>query len=173
MLALRALDDTHGSLARILESWGSRRSALTIHHHVILVDGGIVDLNSLQVIMSGVIAVQHIRCQVRNILTRVTFAGEIDLAVLEAERLNEFLPEIVKLIRDIFLVFHRCRTRGVSSAGGLVDIDDIGEIGPGIRIWHGRMRARLPEKRAILLQQAIERAASGAPVQPDGNLYNR
>lgn len=49
----------------------------------------------------------------------------------------------------------------------------ISEIHPGIRVLHRQIRAFLPEEPPILLEEALERAAAGSAVEPDGDFIHR
>jgi ribosomal protein S4 len=70
----------------------------TVYHHVILVNGWIVNLDTLQVEVSRVFAVQHASSQIRNILACIALSGDVHLVALHAECLDKSLPEIIELV---------------------------------------------------------------------------
>lgn len=80
--------------------------------------------------MRGIILIQHPSSQVRDVLTRITFASDINLVALHAEHLNESSPEIVELIRDINLILHCSRSRRKARASGLVHVDHVCKVRP-------------------------------------------
>lgn len=79
---------------------------LTIDQNIIVVDGRVIDLNALQVEMSFVLTVQHSRRNVRNILTGIALASDVNLVALHAKGFNKVLPEIIELIRNINFILH-------------------------------------------------------------------
>lgn len=120
--------------------------------------------------MSGVILIQHASSQVRDILASIALSGDINLVALHAEGLDETFPEIVELVRNINFILDGRRTGREASTGRLINVHDVGQVSPRIRVTNGLVLARLPQERAILLEKTIERTTSGTTIQPDGNL---
>lgn len=102
----------------------------TVHHHRIAVDGWVVDLDTLQVEVGCILLVQHSVRNVRNVHARVAFAGDVDLAAVQVEGVDEVLEPAVELGSHVFLVVDCRGARGEACAGGLVNVDHVGEVGP-------------------------------------------
>ena len=117
-------------------------------------------LNTLQVVVCGIVAVQEVTSNVWDILTSITLASDVNLVALHAKGINEILPECGKLISNINFIVNKDISGWVSSADGLIDPDHIGQVGPWIWIWDRCICARLPTKRSIFLKQSIKGGAS-------------
>lgn len=74
---------------------------LTVNHDIILVDRWVVDLDTLEVEMCGVVAIEHASSQIWNILASIALPGDVDLVTLHTESLNKSLPEVIELVGDI------------------------------------------------------------------------
>lgn len=70
----------------------------TVDHYTILVNGRIIDLDTLQVEVRCVIAIQHPSSQVWNILACIAFPGDVNFVSLHTKSLGEPFPEIIELI---------------------------------------------------------------------------
>lgn len=109
--------------------------------------------------------------KIRDILSRVTLPGDVDFVSLHTKSINEPLPEIVELIRNIDLILNGRRTRRKARTGWLINVNHIRQVVERIWVSHGLIDARLPQKGAMLLKQAVERAATGSAVEPDSDLF--
>lgn len=131
-----------------------RFGELAINHDAIIIDGRIIDLNTLQVEVSRIILFQHPLCEVRDVLSGIAFSSDINLVALHAEGLDEPSPEVVELVRDIDLILDSGGTRRVTRASRLINIDHIGQLVPRIWIPDGLVDAWLPEEWPIFLEHA-------------------
>lgn len=140
-------------------------------------DTGIIDLNTLHVVVGCVVLIQEVASNIRNVHACITFPGEVDLVALHVESVDKVLPKPGEVLCHIVLVPDKswcswcCRRQ--ASANGLVNPDHIGEIGPRKWIWLWRVCTRLPEPRTVFLHQAIHRAAAWSSIEPDGDLITR
>lgn len=144
--------------------------AHTINHHRIVVDGRIVDLDALHIEVLFILLVQHGRGDVGNILPSIAFSSDIHLATMQIKSIHEVLEPALKLPCNILLIVDGGRPRGEASSGRLIHIDHVGQVSPRVWIADGLVGTRLPEKRAIFLQQSVERTTSRASIQPDSDL---
>lgn len=102
----------------------------TVHHDRVAVDGRVVDLDTLQVEVGCILLVQHGIGNVGDVHARVAFTGDVDLAAVQVEGVDEVLEPAVELGSHVFLVIYGRGARGEACAGGLVDVNHIGEVGP-------------------------------------------
>lgn len=95
-----------------------------------MVDGGVIDLNTLHVEVFGVVGVQHARSDVRNVLSSVGLSSNVHLIALHAEGVDEVLPESHKLCGYILLIIDSDVSWGESSANWLIDVNHVGQVCP-------------------------------------------
>lgn len=79
---------------------------LTFNHNRIVIDGRVINLDTLQVKVSRIVLVQHSLGEIRNVLPGVTLASNVNFIALHTERLDESPPKVVKLVGDINLVLN-------------------------------------------------------------------
>lgn len=142
----------------------------TVDQDSVLVDRRVVDLNALQVEVLGVVLLDETLGNVRNVHASIAFTSDVHLVALHAEGVDEATPKVVELVGDVNLVLGSPWTGRETSAGGLVNVDNVGQVVPRVHVADRLVDAGLPEERTVLLQQAVEGAASWAAVQPDGDL---
>ena len=75
----------------------------------------------MDIVMRLVLLVQHGRRDVRNISPGITFAGNVDLEVLDAKGILPIQEEFDKILGDLFLCRRRRRSCRVTSANRLFD----------------------------------------------------
>jgi hypothetical protein len=68
------------------------------------------------------------------------------------------------------IAFQHLPLQHYSSLNLLLNPDHVRQVDPRIGILDWFERAILPKEWAILLQEALQRAASGTTIQPDGDL---
>ncbi len=107
---------------------------LTVNHGAIFIDRRVVDLDTLNIVIRRIVGIQHTSCNIRNILTSVTFTSDIDLVSFHAESINEVLPETHELSSNVVLVIDGDVSRRESSAHGLIDVNHVGEVNPAVRV---------------------------------------
>lgn len=100
---------------------------------------------TLDVKICRVICVEHSAGDIRDVLACVAFACDINLVSLHAEGRDEVLPKSLELFRDIMLVVYRnISSRGESSANWLIDVYDVCEVHPAVRVCDWGIGPRLP-----------------------------
>lgn len=109
----------------------------------------------------GIVGVQHATGNVGNVHASVGLSNDIHLVAGQVEGVDEVLPELHELVCDIDLILRSRGALGEARADGLVDIDDIGQAVPPVRVLNGRIGAILPKERAVLLEETLERRATG------------
>lgn len=101
--------------------------------------------------MLAVVRIQHAGRKIGDILTGVALAGNIDFVSLHAERLDKPLPEVVELVGDIKLVVDCRRSRREAGTSRLVNVDQVCQVRPGVRIRTRLVSSRLPEEGTVFL----------------------
>ena len=74
-----------------------------IDQGVVVVDGRVVDLHTLDVVVICVVSVQHSRRDVRVVLSSIRLASNVDLTTVEIKGIDKVLPETHKVTRDVDL----------------------------------------------------------------------
>lgn len=87
-------------------------------------------LNTLQIVVSRIITIQKVASNIWNVLPSITLTRNINLVSLQAERVDEILPEPGELIANINLIIDKNISGGVSSTNRLIDPDHVGQISP-------------------------------------------
>ena len=106
------------------------RTKLTIYHHGILIDGRIVDLDTFQVVMSGLISIQHPGCYVRDVLPGIALSSDVDFVALHVECFDEVLPKVIELVGYVNLILNCGRSWREARSRGLINVNNIGEVCP-------------------------------------------
>lgn len=83
---------------------------------------GIVYHNSLDVIIGGVVGVQHGIGYIRDIVSCVAFARDEDLSTLQRERVHEVFEKTKELRGSFFFIGCRCIALRKASADWLLDL---------------------------------------------------
>lgn len=117
---------------------------------------GVIHQDALDVKVRLVVTVEHGVRDVRDVVTGVTFAGDVDLPSLQSERVDEVLEEAQELPR--YVRFARRGRRALTEArtDRLLDPDHIGQVDPGVGVLDRSEGAILPQKRAVLLEEAFQ-----------------
>ena len=102
----------------------------TIDHDFVFVDRRIVDLDTLDIEISGILLIQHAGSQIWDILSRVTLSGDVNLVSLHPKSVDEPFPEVIELIRDVVFILDCRRSRGQASTSGLVNINHVCQVRP-------------------------------------------
>lgn len=140
----------------------------------ILGNARVVDLNTLDIVIFRVILIQHVACDVRDVLSGIGLSRQVDLPAGQVEGGHEVLPEARKVSAYVDLICDvgRCTfsSRRETRADRLVNVDHVGEIDKGERVGLWRVGTTLPQERSVFLEQAIERTTPWTAVQPDGDL---
>lgn len=146
----------------------------TFSEHRVDTNTGVVDLNTRDIVVVGVVLFQHVHCDVRNVLPSIGFTGDVDLSTSQVEGSHEVLPKSSKVSANIGLVLDRVRGSfgcwRESCTDRLVDPDHVREVGPRERVWLWSVCSTLPQYRAVLLEEAVQGAAARTTVQPDRDL---
>lgn len=101
------------------------------------------------------------RGDIRNIHSGITLADDVDLVSLHIKSVDKVGPELHELGGHVLLVLGGGSALRKPRADGLVNVDDVGQAVPTPWILNGGEGSVLPQERAILLKQALERRASG------------
>lgn len=64
-------------------------------------------LNTLHIVVRGIVTIQEVTSNIWNILSSITLACDVDLISLHAKRIDEILPECGELIPNIDLVINK------------------------------------------------------------------
>lgn len=134
---------------------------------VVVRQTGVCDHHALEVVVLGVVLLNEMVADVRDVETCIRLASEVDLLSVQVKGVDEVVEEASKHARDIILILLGDLANGEASANGLVDVEHVRQVGPGPWVLDRAEGAVLPQERAVLLQETLETAASGAAVQPD------
>lgn len=105
---------------------------------VVVVDGRVVDLNTFDVVVLGVVLVKHGIGDIRNILPCVGLASDVDFVSSQTESVHEVLPKGQELVGDVGLVHYfgggsrRCWRE--TRADWLVDVHHVGQVCPRVGV---------------------------------------
>lgn len=106
-------------------------------------------------------------------ISSVRFPRNINIKPLHPKRLYKILPKSRKIRRKHRLIRHRQRPLGrrqrKTRAQRLINPHHIRQIGPGKRVRLRPVRAILPKKGPVFLEQAHEGTAPWSAVEPDGD----
>lgn len=133
----------------------------------------IVDQGAFGSVVDFVSAIMHCICDVGDVGSRIGFACDVDLAIVQREGVDEVLEEPEKMFRDIeFVDDLRTAITDWTEArtGRLVNVDNVCEIVPAVRIRNRAIRPVLPKERSMFLEEPTERTASWASIQPNDDL---
>ena len=125
---------------------GRDKQTPTLLQGIEIIHVRIVDQYALEVEIDLILGVEESRCYVRNILTGVTLAGDVNIISLYRKYIYEIRPESHKLCSDVVLIVHTYVSGGIPSTDRLVDINHICEIRPAVRVLVGLVSTRLPQK---------------------------
>lgn len=146
----------------------------TFPEHRVNTNTGVVDLDTCDVVVVGVVLFQHVHCNVRNVLSSIRFTSDVDLPTSQVESSHEVFPKSSKVSANVGLVLNRVRGSfgcwRETCTDRLVDPYHVCEVGPRERVWLWSVCSTLPQYRAILLEKAVQGAAARTTVQPNGNL---
>lgn len=131
---------------------------------VVVSDERVIDHDARDVEVLRVVGVEHTTGNVRHVHSRVRLAGEIHLVPSQVEGIDKVLPERHELVGNVDLVIGRGSSLGEARTDRLVDIDDVGQAIPSIGVLDWQKCASLPKEWPILLQETLERRASGLEV---------
>lgn len=101
-------------------------------------------MHTLDVVIRGVIGIQHTSCNIRNVLASITFTSDVNLVSFHAKGINEILPETHELRSNVMLVVDSDISGRESGAHRLIDIDHVGEIDPAVGVGHWGVGTWLP-----------------------------
>lgn len=127
-----------------------------------VLDARVVDHHSLDVVVLCVVLLNHRVGYIRAVLSSIGLSSNVDLSAVKAKEVHEVAPERKELIRNVNLVCGVRRTLGETSSNRLLDEDHVGQIVPSISVGHRAVSACLPNDGAVLVEEAIQRRASGA-----------
>lgn len=131
----------------------------------------VVDHDGLDIVVVGAVLLQHGIGDVGNIASSIRLASDVDLLASQAKGLHEVLPEAKEFGGSFFLASSFGCAQREPSADGLLNPNHVGQIPPVSRVVYGLGAASiLPADGAVLLQKAFKARATGATVQPDGDL---
>lgn len=102
-----------------------------------------------------------VRSNVRHIHASIAFADDIHLVPSQIKSVDKVRPELHELHGNVVLVLGGGRALREAGADGLVDPDDVCQAVPSIRVLDRCKRSVLPEEGAVLLEETLERRASG------------
>lgn len=122
---------------------------LTCYQDYVVVDGRVVDLDTFEVIVGGVIPLNHVLGDVRNVLSRVTLARDVDIEAFHAEGIYEVLPEAIEVIANVNLIVDSNVSWRETDADRLINPDIVGQIRVGIRVRGWLVSAWLPKHRTV------------------------
>ena len=121
---------------------------LTLNKRIVIIDRGIVNLDTTDVVVIRVVGLQHVVGDVRYVLACVGLSCNVDLLANKVEGLHEVFPESHELYRDVVLIsdlFGRTRCSGTEArSNGLIDPYHRGQVHPTIRVLDGGVGAALP-----------------------------
>ena len=153
-----------------------------------LTDARVVHERAREVVVLGVVGVEHGRRDVGHVSAGVRLASHVDLVVGDAKGLFEVLEELDKVLRDLLFSgglgradreagtdrlldpTHKPETRIGTSGENLPQ--HVCQVGPGVRVLVRLVRSRGPDESPVLLEEALEGAATGTAVEPDGDLVD-
>lgn len=98
------------------------KDRLTLFLNSIRACAGIVDHNTLDTIVGGVIGIQHSIGNIRDVVSCVTFARDEDLSTLQSEGVHEILEESKKLGGNFIFIRCRCIALREACANWLFDL---------------------------------------------------
>lgn len=101
--------------------------------------------------MRLVFTIQHGVRYVRDVVTRVAFAGDVYLPALQSKRLDEILEETQELPRHIRFARRGRRALTEARSDRLLHPNHIRQVDPCVRVLDGFEGAVLPQERAIFL----------------------
>ncbi len=131
-----------GGLTLLL--YGVRARTWIIHH------------DTLDVKVRRIVTAKHGVRYVWDVVTRITFTGDVYLPSLQSERFDEILEETQELPRHIrFARRGRCALTEART-DRLLDPDHVRQIDPCVRVPDGCECAILPQKRTILLKEPFQ-----------------
>ena len=127
---------------------------------------GIVDRDTLQVVVVRIIGIDERVRNVWHIEPSVAFARKVNLPAMDLECIHETLVKARKLVTQLHLVRDIRHTLRVADTHGLLHPKHIGEIGPCVRILHRRLRAIFPCEGTVFGQETAKGAAARTTVEP-------
>lgn len=142
----------------------------TLLLHSVRAEARIVHHNAFDVKVLLVFAIKHGVGNVRNVVTGIALAGNVNFPVLNAKGVEEVLEETQELIGDVRLARRGRRTLTETRSHWLLDPDHVGQIDPCVGIPDRSECAILPQERAVFLDEALERTATRPAIEPDGDL---
>lgn len=152
----------------------------------------VVNLNSRNSVIVGIVLLQHVLCNVRDVLSRIGFSSDVHIPASQVESSHEVLPEPGEISPHIDLVVdlgwssrgsraetgsNRLRTRSANTAGreraqfaNLINIHHVGQVDEAEGVGLGFECSALPQKWSMFLEQAVQRTATRAAIEPDRDL---
>ena len=82
------------------------------------------------------------------------FSRYVDIIILNTEELLPILEESYKIFRDIDFVVRPDVANCKAGADGLINPQQIRNVGPGVGIGRGLVSPSLPQNRSIFLEEA-------------------
>lgn len=95
---------------------------LTLFLNGIRACAGIVDHDSLDVIVGGIVGIQHCIGYIWDIVSCVAFTRDEDLSTLQSEGVHEVLEKSKELRCNFFFIGCRCIALREASANWLLDL---------------------------------------------------
>ena len=71
-------------------------------NHFEITGTAVINLHSLNVVILGIVCIEHCGCDVRTVLASVTFTGDVNLATMQVEGVEQILPEAQKVSCNIY-----------------------------------------------------------------------
>lgn len=93
--------------------------------------------------------------------SRIGFTGNVHLVPVHGKGVEEVFVEAHKLLGHVFFAVGRHLARGEASIDRLLNPQDVGQMVPSPGVRDGLVSAVLPQERAVFLQEAFKRRASG------------
>lgn len=150
----------------------------TIYQHFVITDTRIVDLNTLDVVIFGIIRFQHgignvsvsvlelaneqkkTRISIRDVLASIALSRNVNISTFHIKRLHKVLPEAHKLSRNIALVVDLSRStrcsRRETSTNGLIHPDHVCQVSPGVWVSDWFISSRLPQEGTVFIQESVQ-----------------
>lgn len=88
---------------------------------IVATNAGVIDQGALEVVVFGIVLVQHRRRDVWYIATSIRLAGDVNFVVLDAKGVLEVLEEVDEVLSDLRLGGCCLGTLGEARAYGLLN----------------------------------------------------
>ena len=133
----------------------------------------VIDSNSLNIVIIGVVGVYEGICNVGHVVPSIAFASHVDWIAFHLESVDEALVETDELQSEFDLVGNIWNSLRVADTDWLLHPEHVREVDPCVWILYRCLGASFPGEGTILGQKTAEGTAAWSAIEPNDYLIRR